>query len=100
MKTTMRHPLIPFRMVLIKKIKRQAITTVGKNVEKGEPWEFTNVNWFNSNPTFRLNSKERGSGMGYLHSRVHCSIIHNSQDRNNLSTHLRLGKIEGKRKRR
>ena len=59
-----------------------------------------NVKWFNSNPTSRLNSKERGSGMGYLHSRVHCSIIHNSQDRNNLSTHLRLGKIEGKRKRR
>ena len=57
-----------------------------------------NVNWFNSNPTFRLNSKERGSGMRYLHSHVHCSITHNSQARNNLSAHLRLGKIEGKRR--
>ena len=64
-KTTKRYHHIPVRMAIIKKTKRQEITSVGNDVEKREPWctVYGNVNWYN-NPTSGLNPKEKGSGRG------------------------------------
>jgi len=100
-KTTIRYHLIPIRMAIIKK-KKKEITSVGEDVEMCIIGKNVNINWYNyfeglevlvpqkiknrttvwsgSSISEYLSKENENNNLKRYAPHVHCGIIYNSQD--------------------